>query len=254
MKLKENQEIESTIITNLDFILSLSIFNGILNKDISKINIENFTKKFNQFFFNTGNIWYNDADKVGIITAKEYTKEQVKELLLAIKDSTEVLDDDIEIKEINDIPYILSVELAQEVKTWNWWLRKWNISFWIFKWNEAIGYINWDFWELWLSINWLYITEKYRKKWLATNLLKSMMNKSVEKWFSRLDIWKASWKGQDALLRLAKKYDEEWENVQFEMWSEDLSNYAILELNNKGQENSYFKGSENVNDNIINIY
>lgn len=244
-------ESEKTLITNLDFILRLTIFKSILDGTIWESNIDDFTKKFNEFFFEAWKIWYADADKIGIDTAKEYTKEQVEKFVSAIQESVASSDDDIKVQEIDNAPCFLASELASETGGFTSELRKWDVNFWLLKWNEVIWYVNWSFWDLGLSVSGLYIVEKYRKKWLGIQLLDQMMKKSVEKWFSRLDLSDASWKWQDALRNLAKKYDEEWEDVQFQMWHEDLNNFAILELNNKGQDNSYFKEWNDADQNFI---
>jgi len=81
-----------------------------------------------------------------------------------------------------------------------------------------------------------------------------MMKKSIEKGFNRLDLSNASWQWQWALHWLAKKYYKEWKNVQFEMWNEDLRNYAILELENKWNKNSYFKNRKNVDENFVDVF
>jgi len=150
MELDNN--IEDIVITNLDYLLSLEIFKWILNWNISELNIDDFTKKFNDFFFNSWDYWYDDANKINIDTSSSYTKEQVEKYISAVKKTLNLSNDNIEIRKFKKVPYTLALELYEKVWTNSSDLKKWDISFWIFKWNEVIWYINWDFWDLGLSV------------------------------------------------------------------------------------------------------
>ena len=157
------------------------------------------------------------------------TREQAMELLDDIRVSSETSDSDIIIERIDEVPIWLNKKLCQEVGWYIHTARNAEIRFGAIKWKEAIWFISWKKWKLWINIEWIYVHKDHRGKEHSHNLMIAMYKELQKTWLKRLDIGNAAVWWEIVLKRFAKYLKKEWVECEVLDLSDewDSSSFAI---------------------------
>ena len=157
------------------------------------------------------------------------TRKQAMGLLDDIRVSLETSSADIVIQEIDEVPEWLNRKLCEKVGWYMSNVRNAEIRFGAIKWKEAIWFISWKKWELWINIEWIYVHEDYRGNKNAHNLMLAMYEELKKTWLKRLDMDNAAVWWEIVLKRFAKYLNEQWIECKVLNLSDDWdsSSFAI---------------------------